>query len=286
MALSLKRLQQKGVTTEPQPFYEELCFVSVFLKIALSVICTGFLIVGAQPGLSQDMLTVEADDSLEWNQAEGFYKANGNAVAVQGEQNLKGDVLIAYYTPTGSSRDFKRILAEGNVSFKDGGISGTGATADYDLTKRRYVLSGPNASISGPDGQADAEKQIDFERDAAKIYLQDNARIKLSDGRKLFGDSITVFLDDKENVSRVIASGDVEVIQKPGSSATGDEADYDHKANITILTGNVTMIDGENKLFGDVAEIDFSTGISKMVSSSLVGRVSGQFSRLIADTKK
>ncbi len=260
--------------------------MSVLPKFALSVICTGFLIVGARPGLSQDILTVEADDSLEWNQTEGFYKANGNAVAVQGEQKLQGDILIAYYTPKGSSRDFNRILAEGNVSFKDGGISGTGATADYDLANRYYILSGPNASIAGPDGQADAEKQIDFERNAAKIYLQDDARIILSDGRKLFGDSITVFLDDKENVSRVIANGDVAVIQKPGSSATGDEADYDHKANITILTGNVTLIDGENKLFGDVAEIDFSTGISKIISSSLVGRVSGQFSRLITDPKQ
>ena len=260
--------------------------MSVFSKFALSVFFIGFLIVVARPGLSQDILTVEADDSLEWNQTEGFYKANGNAVAFQGEQNLKGDVLIAYYTPTGSSRDFSRILAKGNVSFKDGRISGTGATADYDLSKRHYVLSGPNASISGPDGQADAETQIDFERNSAKIYLQDNARIILSDGRRLFGDSITVILDDKENVSRVIANGDVEVVQTPGSSATGDEADYDHKANITILTGNVTLIDGENKLFGDVAEIDFSTGISKMISSSINGRVSGQFSRLIRDTKQ
>ena len=259
--------------------------MSVFTKFAVSVICTGFLVVGARQGLAQDILTVEADDSLEWNQTEGFYKANGNAVAVQGEQNLKGDILIAFYTPTGSSRDFNRILAEGNVSFKDGGISGTGATADYDLTNRHYVISGPNASISGPDGQADAEKQIDFQRNAAKIYLQVNARITLSDGRKLFGDTITVFLDDTENVSRVLANGDVEVIQKPGSSATGDEADYDHKANITVLKGNVTLIDGENKLFGDVAEIDFSTGISKMVSSSHVGRVSGQFSRLVSDKK-
>ena len=48
----------------------------------------------------------------------------------------------------------------------------------------------------------------------------------------------------------------------------------------------MTLIDGENKLFGDVAEIDFSTGISKMISSSINGRVSGQFSRLIRDTKQ
>jgi lipopolysaccharide export system protein LptA len=87
-------------------------------------------------------------------------------------------------------------------------------------------------------------------------------------------------LDENENLSRVLAKGGVKVIQNASSSARGDEADYDHKGNVTVLTGNVTLIDDENKLSGDVAEIDFSTGISKIISSTSSGRVSGQFSRL------
>jgi lipopolysaccharide export system protein LptA len=43
------------------------------------------------------------------------------------------------------------------------------------------------------------------------------------------------------------------------------------------LTGNVTIIDGGNQLSGDKAEIDFETGISKMLSSHSGGRVSGRF---------
>ena len=260
--------------------------MTVFSKSSVSMLCAGLIALTAMPALSQDALTIEADDSLEWNQIEGFYQAIGNAVATQGSQTLKGDKLTAFYVPDENNRELTRMLAEGRVNFKDGALSGAGTTADYDIASSHYILTGPSAFIIGPDGRADADKQIDFERNNSVMILQENAHIAMTDGRELFGDHITVFLDENENVSRVIAKGGVEVIQNASSSANGDEADYDHKGNVTVLTGNVTLVDGENKLSGDVAEIDFSTGISKIISSKSNGRVSGQFSRLSAGAQK
>ena len=260
--------------------------MSVFSKSSISLLCAGLIALTTTPAFSQDALKIEADDSLEWNQTEGFYQANGNAAATQGTQSLRGDRLTAFYVPTESNRELNRILAEGRVNFKDGTLSGAGTTADYDIASNHYILTGPAAYITGPDGRANADKQIDFERNNSLIILQENAHIKMKDGRELFGDHITVFLDENENLSRVLAKGGVKVIQNASSSARGDEADYDHKGNVTVLTGNVTLIDGENKLSGDVAEIDFSTGISKIISSTSSGRVSGQFSRLKTDAQK
>ena len=55
--------------------------MTVFSKSSISMLCAGLIALTAMPALSQDALTIEADDSLEWNQIEGFYQANGNAVA-------------------------------------------------------------------------------------------------------------------------------------------------------------------------------------------------------------
>ena len=223
-----------------------------------------------------DMI-VNADTSLEWNQKEGFYQALGNAHAYQGEQEIFADDLKAFYDVSASARDITEIHANGNVRFADAAHTGSGSSLIYQSGTGAYRLIGPNARIDGPDGKATARKEIEFLRQEGQVFLRDKAEIKLKDGRQLKGNNLQLFLDTQSNIERIEARGEVQVSQASGSTATADRLDYDRLSDKAILLGNVTVIDGSNYLSGDKAEIDFKTGISKMLSAETGGRVSGRF---------
>ena len=65
---------------------------SGFLGICLVALAALPMGVAAQ---EETPLTIEADDILEWNQTDGVYTAKGNAVAIQGEQEILGNLLVA-----------------------------------------------------------------------------------------------------------------------------------------------------------------------------------------------
>ena len=239
------------------------------------------LLMAAQATKSYaDDMVVNAEDSLEWNQKEAFYHATGNAEALQGKHEIRAESLKAFYDPQNVERTITRIIADGNVSFADENHSGRGRKLDYNAINLTYLLNGPDAVISGPDGSGTAEQTIIFKRAEQMVELVKNAEIQLKDGRHLSGQEIIIYLDDAENISRITASGNVTIIQPNGSSVNANEADYNRAADSALLTGNVVVKDGKTELAGGRAEVDFATGVSKMLSDKSGGRVSGRFTRL------
>jgi len=247
------------------------------VTVTFLLLCAGLLALSLSiPARAAD-LTVTAEQNLEWNQKDAFYQARGAAHAKQGEQEIFADDLKAYYDPGTSGRNITRITATGNVRFSDAAHSGAGSTLIYDAGRRDYQLSGPNAHITGPDGHARADKEIHFQRADNIVSLFAAAEIQLSDGRVLKAEEITMFLDAADNIDRITASGTVSVKQASGSTATSDSLDYDRGNDSAILTGNVTVSEGDNHITGDKAEIDFATGTSRMLATKSGGRVSGRF---------
>ena len=246
---------------------------------AAALICLATLTGAPVAGLADEMI-VNADNSLEWNQKEAFYHASGNAEALQGNQEIKADSLKAFYDPKTDARTITRIIANGDVSFQDEAHNGRGQLLDYDVASLTYLLEGPDAAISGPDGVGSAGQKILFKRADQIVELVKDAEIKLKDGRYLSGQTIIIYLDDTDNIDRITAAGQVTIIQANGSTATSNEADYDRAGNKAILTGNVVVKDGDTVLAGDRAKVDFTSGISKMLSNKSGGRVSGRFTRL------
>jgi lipopolysaccharide export system protein LptA len=57
--------------------------------------------------------------------------------------------------------------------------------------------------------------------------------------------------------------------------ATGDAVTYDQKTSKALLTGNVEIIDSGNVMRGSRAEVDFDSGISRILSDGSGKRVSG-----------
>ena len=248
-------------------------------KIAL-MSTLGLMLAALSANTHADDMVVNAENSLEWNQKEAFYHAIGNAEALQGKQEIKAESLRAFYDPQTVERTITRIIADGNASFADESHNGRGQKLDYDATSATYLLNGPGAVISGPDGSGAAEKTIIFKRASQIVELVKDAEIKLEDGRYLSGQEIIIYLDEADNILRISAAVDVTIIQADGSTATASKADYNRAADSALLTGNVVVKDGETELAGDRAEVDFATGISKMLSDKSGGRVSGRFTRL------
>lgn len=247
---------------------------SSFLKMLLrTAFIASFAIFPAQ---AADMI-VNADTSLEWNQKEGFYEARGNAHAYQGNQEIFADELKAFYDAASSGRTITQIFANGNVRFADAAHTGSGSRLIYQLDTNDYKLEGPNARIDGPDGKARANKDIHFQRNKGRVHLREAAEIKLSDGRHLKGDDVQLYLSAEDNIERIDARGNITVTQASGARASADKMDYNRLEDKATLIGNVTILDGGNQLSGDKAEIDFETGISKMLSTNSGGRVSGRF---------
>ena len=240
----------------------------------------GLILVALSGNTHADDMVVNAKNSLEWNQKEAFYHAIGNAAAFQGKKEIKAESLKAFYDPQTVERSITRIIADGNASFADESHNGSGQKLDYDATSATYVLNGPGAVISGPDGSGAAEKTIIFKRAARIVELVKDAKIKFKDGRHLSGQEIIIYLDEADNILRISAAGNVTIIQADGSKAIANKADYNRADDSALLTGNVVVKDGETELAGDRAEVDFGTGISKMLSDKSGRPVSGRFTRL------
>jgi len=256
-----------------------------FRQASIFILALGFLSIagfgvhqaGAQSTAPAQELVVEASTSLEWDQTEGIYRAIGDAKAQQGSQTIQADELTASYDPDADGGDITKIIGKNNVRFVDGSQKGQGSYLVYDQISQTYLLDGPAAQVAGPDGTASALTRIFYDKPAAKITLTDDAEIILTDGRELAANLIYVLLDENQNVSKIEARGDVKVTQPNGQTANSDNADYDKIGNTALFTGNVIITEKDSVLTGDRAEIDFNTGISRMLSSSSGQRIKGRF---------
>jgi lipopolysaccharide export system protein LptA len=231
----------------------------------------------AQSNASSEALVVEASQSLEWDQNKGIYRAVGNAKAQQGSQIIEADELTASYDAQTEGSDITQIIGKSNVRFVDGSQRGQGSYLVYDQTNQSYTLDGPDARVTGPDGKATALTQIFYDKNAAKITLTDDAEVFMTDGRELAADLIHILLDDEQNVSTIEAIGTVRVKQPNGQTATSDKADYNKTENTALFSGNVVIMENDSVLTGDRAEIDFTSGISRMLSSRSGQRIKGRF---------
>ena len=223
-------------------------------------------------------LTIEADDSLEWNQTDGIYTATGNAIAIQGERKIAGNKLVATYDPDSEGRDIDEITATGAVTFVDTDIEAQGSKLIYTMKSNDYQVDGPDARVAGPRGTITADTRIILDTRADKtqeMKARGDALYRDADGRVFAGDSLDAIFDETGSLVTIDAKGDVRVVTEGGREATSDAAIYNAVTEQAVLTGNVVVIDVESRMKGGRAEVDFKTGNSRMLSSGSGGRVSG-----------
>ena len=258
-------------------------FVNTLRNIALGL---GSCMILTAPALAQTAsgaatpipITIEANGSLEWNQTDGTYIAIGDAYVEQGQANLMANHIIANYATEGETRDVTQMTATGSVTYIEGENTAKGDKLDYDLTRNLYVLTGKNASVTGPKGTMTATESITYDltdNDNRKVTAIGKAHYKNSDGRNVFGDKLIAYIGADGTLKTIDAYDNTKVITAQGTVATADELNYIASTSMANLDGNVEIIDKENVMRGARAKIDFDKEISKIISGPTGKRVTG-----------
>ena len=260
-------------------------FVKILHNIALGI---GSCFVMTAPVFAQTTssnsataplpITIEANDSLEWNQTDGTYIAKGDAYVQQGQANISASHIIANYATEGETRDITQVTATGSVTYIEGENTAKGEKLDYDLISNLYVLTGKNASVSGPKGSMTATKSITYDssdNNNRKVTAIGKAHYQNSDGRNVFGDKLIAYIGADGTLKTIDAYDNAKVVTAQGSIATADKLNYVASTSLANLEGNVEIIDQDNIMRGARAEVDFDKEISKIISGPTGKRVTG-----------
>jgi lipopolysaccharide export system protein LptA len=260
-------------------------FVKILRNIAFGIVSCIILTAPALAQTASDKsattplpITIEANDSLEWNQTDGTYIAKGDAYVEQGRANISASHIIANYATEGEARDITQVIAIGSVTYIEGKNTAKGDKLDYDLTSNIYVLTGKNASVTGPKGTMTATKSITYDstdNQNRKVTAIGKAHYKNSDGRNVFGDKLIAYIGADGTLKTIDAYDNTKVITAQGTIATADKLNYIASTSVANLDGNVEIIDKENIMRGARAEVDFDKEISKIISGSTGKRVTG-----------
>ena len=224
-------------------------------------------------------IKIEATEFLEWNKKDGIYIAKGNAFVEQGNASIKAEQVVAKYANENENRNITRVIATGNVIYQEGKNTAKGSKLDYDLTTRRYILTGEKAIVSGPRGMLSANKSITYDTKNVRKRVMiaiGKAHYKNSQGRSIFGDKLVALIGPDGALSAIDAYNNTKVVTANGTVATADKLNYVASTSLANLDGNVKVVDEKGNLMaGAKAEINFDKEISKMLSSPNGKRVSG-----------
>lgn len=242
---------------------------------------------GLTTGGGQSPVEVYADAGIEWNQADRQYIARVNARAVQGDTTVYGDVLVAYYEdrPDGGSEIF-RMDAIGNVRIVSPDQTAYGDKAVRDLVQGIVVMTGTALRLVTPNEIITARDSLEYYEEQDMAVARGEAIARPADDpegreREIRGDVLTAHFvaaeaperasgtengGDSRRIERMEAFGNV-FIKRPGEIARGDRGVYRPGNDIADLWGNVRITRGQTQMSGDRAEVNFATGISRLLAA-------------------
>jgi lipopolysaccharide export system protein LptA len=236
-----------------------------------------------------DPVTVEADNGIEWVSDQKMYIARGNAKATRGAISVAGETLTALYRETDSNEtEIYRLEALGGVIIASPERTAYGERAVYDLDQAVVVVLGENPRMVTAEQTITATESLEYWEKRRIAVARGNAEASQED-REIRADVLTAFFEPKRDgsleVVRMDAIGGV-VITTPREVARGDEGVYNVRKGIATLSGNVRITRGETQLNGALAEVNFKTGISRLLSSGPSTSKSGQRVRGLFTPKK
>lgn len=111
------------------------------------------VLLGERIELQSPEARVTADDRIEYWQDKNLAVARGNAVAQQGGNRLRADVLTAYFMPQRNSQQpsLRRVEASGDVKIEAKKNLAQAEAATYDLGTNLVTLRGKVQLTQGPN---------------------------------------------------------------------------------------------------------------------------------------
>jgi len=221
-------------------------------------------------GAKDTPIEIFADNGIEWQQDNQVFLAKGNARAVRAGTTLFADLLTAFYSERADgTTDIYRLDADGNVRIVSASQTAKGEKAVYDVQREILVLTGGKPNLVTPTAVITATQQLEYWQQKQMAVARGNA-VATRDKRQVRADVLAAFFrDDKKTgdtkVYRVDAYDNV-VVTTEKDRAFGDRGVYNVETGITTLTGSVRIQRGKNELAGCKAEVNLTTGISKLFS--------------------
>ncbi len=243
----------------------------IALVLAMALLPTGLAAQGLLgAGKSQKPLEINADQGIEWRRDQNIYVASGNARASRGDLELFADVLTAHYrdAPDGSSEIYK-ITASGNVRIVSPNEKAEGDRGAYDVDNGVVVLLGENLRLTTPEEVITARDSLEYWEQKQMAVARGEALAKRED-RRISADVLAAHFQpgsgETLELQRIEAYGNVEV-QTEREFARGDRGTYFVDKELATLQGAVKITRGANQMNGDYAEVDLTTGVSRLLSS-------------------
>ncbi len=229
-----------------------------------------------------------AGDRIEFDQAANTILLTGPVVVSQGQNEMKGRRL--FYNRTTAKMNLTGGAGNGNgrIGARFSQSHPKPANGQKPDTPTRGVAFGGNFKTD-PNAPIDvAAERLDVDDQAKQAVFTGDVRA-LQAGFQLHSSELTATYtgaagmasadakggsQEAAKLTRIQAKKNVEVTSKDGQKATGDWADYDTRANIVTLGGEVVMTQGKNVVRGTKLVIDMTTGES--VISTEPGARGGQ----------
>jgi lipopolysaccharide export system protein LptA len=251
--------------------FQLVVLVIFYFQISAAAVAGGLDLASG----SKDMpIEITADNGIEWEKNKEILIASGNAKASRGGVTVLAEVLRAYYRKkTTGGTDLYRLDAAGGVKIFSDTESMEGQTAVLDFEQAILKVDGKKVIYkAGPD-TITANQQMEYWERQKMAVARGNA-VAIHKGKTLRADVLKALLrKNKTGRSEVyiIEAFNNVLIVSDKDRLRSDSAIYKLDSGIVTLKENVSIIRENSILNGDLAEINFKTGISKLLTVDSVG---------------
>jgi len=236
--------------------------------------------LGLFAGEGDAPIEIDASEGIEWRRDEQLYVARGDAKAVRGDVTVEADVLIARYREAADGgSEIHRLDAVGNVRIYSPNEQATGDSGVYDVDEGVLVLTGDDLRFVTPTDVITASESLEYWERRRAAVARGNA-IARRETEVVSAQTLQAFFTAEDEGGQEIerVEGFTRVCVFNGQDvARGDVGRYNRATEFAELEGNVVVTSGESVLRGERAEIDFRTGVSRLLSDG--GRVRGRIAQ-------
>jgi len=247
--------------------------------------------LGLNAGDNGKPLTIEADQGIEWQQANHVYIAHGHAKASRGTATIYADTLSAYYRPSpaaaapstptppaptaadgllgNGSNQIYLVEADGHVRIVTPTETASGDHLAYDVEKAVAVLTGSDLKLVTERDTVTARDSLEW-YDGTHLAVARGKAVAHREGREMRADILTAEIvsapSQPSHIGKIDGSGHV-FVSSQDQIARGDAGVYDLDSGIATLTGNVTLTRADNELRGRYAVFDVNRNIARLLSA-------------------
>jgi lipopolysaccharide export system protein LptA len=169
----------------------------------------------------------------------------------------------------GGDSEIYLLEATGNVRINSPEGTVYGDKGQYKLLEKVFVMTGGDLRLVSKEDVVTARDSLEYWEGERKAVARGKAHATHED-KQIKADVLTANFEENTEgdleVHRIDAVGNVE-IQTAKEYARGRKGVYFVKQERAELEGDVKITQGENQLDGNYAEVDMSTGISKLLGA-------------------